>query len=76
VNQEVRVKLDISLEFPISLSTKDLEGRIVDLVRGLAPNHHNPFNELAYAEERNIYLKNEIKWKSLTKEVRGDKEES
>lgn len=72
MNQEVRVKMDVSITIPADWSTKQTEDHIVWLVKGWVSS--SVFHDLAYAEERNIYLRNKIKWKSLTKEVQGEKE--
>jgi hypothetical protein len=65
MNQEVRVKLDVSLTVNCRYGTEELREMIERGVREAFPDKWKYIHELRYAEERHIYHSKNIRWQTI-----------
>lgn len=73
MDQEVRVKLDVSITINAKHSTADLAAMIERGVRKAFPNNHKHFHSLRFAEEAALYSGSKrIRWRHIFRRERND----
>ena len=73
VKQELRIKLDVSVEIGANMSVAEIEKEVMTQVSAMFPSNNKRIQSLAYAEECAIYSTEdgEIKWSFLETDCIG-----
>jgi hypothetical protein len=69
MQQEVRVRLDVSLTVDAKHSDAKVRDIVESGVRNAWPNNYKHIHELRYAEERHIYHSKTIRWQTIHKKL-------